>query len=150
VPGSILDEAIKVPCLRAVAISFGRFQQLGDYSTTSHYDTLGNMTAITTYRRMGAKAGSSNHKIGASPHTSAFKQVFTRKKFGNDSLITIITFLKFKHRLDTAIIETKRYNSKGKLVEIQSLVTEGMHESLMMTQVHPHNISNTIMTTRED
>jgi YD repeat-containing protein len=100
------------------------FRQLGHYSTTFHYDSLGNRTAITNYKRFGANAGYTTRKFDTKPDTSTFKQVFDRKKVGADSLIITITYLKFKHGLDTAIIEVNRYNSKDKLVEVQSSVNK--------------------------
>jgi hypothetical protein len=100
------------------------FQQLGDYSTTIHYDTLGNRTALTQYRRYGSRAGSNTLNFDSKSDTSEFKQAFNRKKIGGDSIITIISFLKFTHGLDTATVETKRYNAKGKLVETESSVNK--------------------------
>jgi hypothetical protein len=100
------------------------FQQMGDYSTTFHFDTLGNTTARTSYRRFGAKTGYSTLKYDNTPDTLTYKQHIKSKMIGTDSLVTIINFQKFSHGLDTATIEIKRYNQHGKLIEIQSSVNK--------------------------
>ncbi len=104
-------------------IQYTYFQQLGDYSTTFHYDSLGNIIARDMFSRIGAKKGTTTIPYSNSDTTN-FKSVIKRSKEGNDSLITEIVFLKFINDLDTATIETKRYNSRGQLVEVQSTVNK--------------------------
>jgi len=102
-------------------IQYTYFQQLGDYSTTFHYDSLGNIISRDMFRRAGAKKGTSTIPYNNSD-TINFRSVVIRKKEGRDSIITQIVFLKFTHGLDTATTETKRYNSRGQLVEVKSSV----------------------------
>lgn len=104
-------------------IQYTYFQQLGDYSTTFHYDTLGSITARDMFRKIGAKKGTTTIPYTGSD-SSTYKSVTINHKDGNDSLITEIVFLKFNHGLDTAKIITERYNLRGQLIEIQSTVNK--------------------------
>jgi hypothetical protein len=99
------------------------FHQSGDYSTTHHFDTLGNRIAVSLYRRVGAHKGTTTRTY-PKPDSTTFNQVFIRKKQDKDSIITTIYFLKFQHGLDTATIQTKRLNAQGKLLEVQSIVNK--------------------------
>ena len=105
-------------------IQYTYFQRLGDYSTTFHYDTLGNITSRDMFRRYGAYKGTTSYPYNNSDTSSSNKLIIKRRKEGNDSIITTIVFIKFSKGLDTAIIETKRYNSKGQLLEDQSSVNK--------------------------
>jgi hypothetical protein len=100
------------------------FQLLGDYSSTLHYDTLGNLTAITRFRRYGYRAGNSIMKLNDPFDSTKFKQIIHRQKTGKDSLITTITLWKFNYGFDTAFIEKKIYNSLGDLLEIWNSVNK--------------------------
>ena len=99
------------------------FQQLGDYSSTDRYDSLGNSISRTLYRRNGAKTSSHTISLNLSDTTN-YKNIVKRLKDGNDSLITEFSFWKFKNGLDTAIIITRRFNAHGKLIEVQSSVSK--------------------------
>ena len=70
-----------------------------------YYDTLGR-----------------NKRFNYDADTVNYKSIITRKKRGNDSLTVSYYLLKFKKGLDTAIIEHRRYNVKGKLIESKSEV----------------------------
>lgn len=100
------------------------FGQLGEYSKTYHFDTLGNQIAITMYNRSGPYSGYKTFRFDGLPDTLEFKRKFIRDKIGNDSLIAVINFMKLKKGMDTVTIETKRYNAKGKLIEVQSSVNK--------------------------
>src|SRR6185369_16591019 len=63
------------------------FQQLGDYSSTDRYDSLGNSISRTLYRRNGAKTSSHTISLNLSDTTN-YKNIVKRLKDGNDSLIT--------------------------------------------------------------
>ena len=73
-----------------------------------HFDSLGRHT-----------------RINPPPFdTSEFKLVYIREKLDNDSLITAISFWKFSHGLDTAVIKTKRFDLKGRMIEEKSRISK--------------------------
>lgn len=98
------------------------FQQLGDYSTTFHLDTLGNTISRTMYRRNNGKP--SSYTVPYNLPDTNYKSVVKRPKVSEDSLITEVSFWRFKNGFDTATIVIKRFNDKGKLIEIQSSVNK--------------------------
>lgn len=104
-------------------IQYTFFQQLGDYSTTFHYDTSGNIIARDMYRRLGVKKGTTTLLYPHSDSTT-FKTVIEKNKDDKQNIVTKTTFLKFKNGLDTATIEIKRYNLKGQLIEVESTVNK--------------------------
>lgn len=104
-------------------IALTHYQQLGDFSYTMHYDTSGHLIGRTNYRRYGANRGSKTTMFPPFDSTQ-YKEVLLKRKEGTDSITTLISFWKFKKGLDTAIIVTKRYNSKGKLIEEESEVSK--------------------------
>ena len=104
-------------------IQYTYYQQLGDYSTTFHYDSTGNITARDQFRRIGAKKGTTRIPYD-NLDTASSKVLITVKRSDKDRIVTKIFLLKFTHGLDTATIETKKYNSKGQLVEVQSSVNK--------------------------
>src|SRR5438067_12928299 len=56
--------------------------------------------------------------------TTNFKTIIKRVKDRNDSVITEFSFWKFQNGLDTATIVKKRFNNRGKLIEVQSSVNK--------------------------
>lgn len=94
------------------------------YSNTFHFDSLGNQIAMTTYNRLAPHQGYSTVRFDGPPDTLKYKRKFIRNKIGEDSLITIIHFMKLKKGMDTVVIEKKRYNSNGRLIEDQSSVNK--------------------------
>jgi len=100
------------------------YQLLGDYSSTKHFDTLGKFIGITSYRKNGTRKGSSTIMFNDDRDSTQYKEIIKKQINGSDTIETKIIFWKFKKGLDTAFIETYRYNKKGKLIEEQSSVNK--------------------------
>lgn len=99
------------------------FQILG-YTTIAEYDSIGRRIRTIHYDRKKTSKIPAGRKHNYEIDTFSFKQHSLRTKEGNDSVITLTTFLRFNHGLDTATIEMKKYNSRGKLIEEISSVNE--------------------------
>jgi len=74
------------------------------------------------YRRNGDKP--SSYTVPYNLSDTNYKSVTKRTKAGDDSLITEVSFWKFKNGFDIATIQIKRFNKKGNLIEIQSSVNK--------------------------
>lgn len=94
------------------------------YASTAHYDTNGNRKAWTDHKRVDGIWKSSTRILNILDDSFSFKQIFIRGKDGKDSLITTITFLKFKNGLDTATIKIERYNERNILIETQQSINK--------------------------
>jgi hypothetical protein len=96
-------------------IQYTKFDQLGDFATTFLFDSNGNRVSRSLYRRRENRT--TTHYFNKDSADS--KSIVIRNKTAKDIVETEITLTKFTHGFDTSLIEKRRYNSKGKLIEIK-------------------------------
>jgi hypothetical protein len=94
------------------------FQDLGNYSTTFHFDSLGNTISRVMYSKEGSNPGTRTYPTQYD--TTNYKYIIKRTKVGRDSILTKISLWRFKTGLDTAYIVKKVINQRGQLIEISS------------------------------
>lgn len=89
-----------------------------------HFDSLGIRTKLTRYKGYGSNQGISTYHFDTRADSSLAKENSITKIMGADSVVTTISFLKFKHGFDTAIVSAETYDKQRRLIRKQSAVNK--------------------------
>lgn len=96
---------------------YTQYALLSTYLTSFYYDTLGNRIAFgKETRQEGVSIRKSIYPVTKTDSSGA-KRILSSERKGVDSIITFILLIKVRKGMDTALIETERYDAKRRLVE---------------------------------